>query len=116
MHRPIDMKLLRDVVLEITWSDNIQHQIPLEALRKSCPCASCREKRISEHTKKPSPDDALQVLSLAETVPLRIESMQPVGNYAYSIRFSDGHDTGIFTLEFLRKLGDIVAGESSENE
>ena len=116
MPRPINMKLLRDVVLEITWSDNVQHQIPLEALRKSCPCASCREKRIAEHSKEPSPNDALQVLSPAETMPLRVNSMQPVGNYAYSILFSDGHDTGIFTLEFLRKLGDVIANEQDAND
>jgi DUF971 family protein len=34
--------------------------------------------------------------------------MEPVGNYAYSIHFSDGHDTGIFTFEFLRQLGEQV--------
>ncbi|HVX62064.1 MAG TPA: gamma-butyrobetaine hydroxylase-like domain-containing protein [Pirellulales bacterium] len=31
--------------------------------------------------------------------------MKPVGNYAYAIEFSDGHDTGIYTCEFLRELG-----------
>jgi DUF971 family protein len=31
--------------------------------------------------------------------------MKPTGNYAYGIEFSDGHDTGIFTLELLRSLG-----------
>jgi DUF971 family protein len=47
----------------------------------------------------------LTILSPAETQPLRIAAMQPVGNYAYSIDFSDGHDTGIYTLELLRRLG-----------
>lgn len=114
MIRPTGMKLLRDVVLEVTWSDNIRHQIPLEALRKSCPCATCREKRIAEHAPaEPDPSDALQVLSLAEAKPLRIESMQPMGNYAYGIKFSDGHDTGIFTIDFLRRLGEVIAGETT---
>jgi DUF971 family protein len=31
--------------------------------------------------------------------------MTPVGNYAYKILFSDGHDTGIYTLDLLRELG-----------
>jgi DUF971 family protein len=31
--------------------------------------------------------------------------MAPMGRYAYSIHFSDGHDTGIYTLELLRELG-----------
>ncbi|MEE3220467.1 MAG: gamma-butyrobetaine hydroxylase-like domain-containing protein, partial [Planctomycetota bacterium] len=30
---------------------------------------------------------------------------EPVGNYAYSIKFSDGHDTGIFQFDLLRELG-----------
>ena len=34
--------------------------------------------------------------------------MKPVGNYAYSIDFSDGHDTGIYALERLRELGEVV--------
>jgi DUF971 family protein len=47
----------------------------------------------------------LTVLSAAETQPLKITQMHPVGRYAYSIHFSDGHDTGIYTLELLRELG-----------
>jgi DUF971 family protein len=34
--------------------------------------------------------------------------MDPVGSYAYRILFSDGHDTGIFTLDLLRALGTEV--------
>ena len=41
--------------------------------------------------------------------PLKIIAMKPVGNYAYSIAFSDGHDTGIYTLELLQELGRVVA-------
>jgi DUF971 family protein len=50
----------------------------------------------------------LPIISAAETEPLRITAMKPVGNYAYSIDFSDGHDTGIYTLESLRELGNEV--------
>ena len=50
----------------------------------------------------------LTVLSPQEIVPLRIRKMGPVGNYAYSIEFSDGHDTGIFTLDYLHELGKPV--------
>ena len=34
--------------------------------------------------------------------------MKPVGNYAYSLTFSDGHDTGIYTYDLLRELGEQV--------
>jgi DUF971 family protein len=47
----------------------------------------------------------LPVLSPAETQPLKLLDMSPVGNYAYSIKFSDGHDTGIYTFALLRELG-----------
>jgi DUF971 family protein len=48
------------------------------------------------------------VLSAADIEPLRIEGMKPVGNYAYTIAFSDGHDTGIFSLDLLQQLGERV--------
>ncbi len=54
------------------------------------------------------PSGGLQVLSMAEARPLTITGVKPVGNYAYSVAFSDGHDTGIYTLDFLRELGTEV--------
>ena len=73
-------------------------------LREKCPCATCREKRRAP----PLPSNMLPVLSAAEIAPLQITSMKPTGNYAYSIEFSDGHDTGIYTLENLREMGTPV--------
>lgn len=43
---------------------------------------------------------------MQEARPLTVQSMVPVGNYAYGIDFSDGHTTGIYRLEFLRELGE----------
>lgn len=50
----------------------------------------------------------MTVLSPAEAQPLRVASMKPVGNYAYSIAFSDGHDAGIYTFALL--LGQPQSG------
>ncbi len=47
----------------------------------------------------------LPILSPAEARPLSLVDMKPLGNYAYTIAFSDGHDTGIFTFDLLRELG-----------
>jgi DUF971 family protein len=47
----------------------------------------------------------LTVLSPQELTPLAIAGMKPVGQYAYSVEFSDGHSSGIYTLEYLRELG-----------
>jgi DUF971 family protein len=90
--------------LRIEWSDGQTREYTIRELRDRCPCATCREKR----NQPPQPVNPLQVLSPGEARPLKIAAMKPVGNYAYAIDFSDGHDTGIYTLEFLRELGTLM--------
>ena len=46
------------------------------------------------------------ILKIEEASPVRATAMVPMGNYAYQIDFSDGHRTGIFTLEHLRDIGE----------
>src|SRR6202035_4065578 len=88
--------------LQIEWSDGATQRIPWRTLRESCPCASCRVDRA----KPPKPQPLLAVISPAEAQPLTPVSMRPAGNYAYAIAFSDGHSSGIYSLELLRQLGD----------
>ena len=102
---PTDLKLLAADRLQITWNDGQIREYNVRELRDNCPCASCLEKRRS-----PPPATELPVISAAEAAPLRIAAMQPTGHYAYSIEFSDGHDTGLFTLEHLRELGTAIDG------
>jgi DUF971 family protein len=54
-----------------------------------------------------------EVLKPEELQPLRASRMEALGNYAYHIDFSDGHNTGIYSLEFLRKLGEAQAAKAS---
>ena len=91
--------------LLITWSDGRKLFYAATKLRKLCPCATCREKR-SAPEKDEGSKKTLPVLSLAEAQPLKVTRMQPVGNYAYNIAFSDGHDSGIFTFELLIECGE----------
>jgi DUF971 family protein len=102
--QPTKLELSAPDRLRITWSDGLVREYPLRELRDKCPCATCREKR---HAPPESPLQ-LPIINEAETQPLRIAGMKPVGNYAYSIDFSDGHNTGIYTLESLRDLGEPV--------
>jgi DUF971 family protein len=97
---PTAIGLTDDNILRIEWDDGHVSEHPAAALRDACPCASCREKRRAAA----EPSSLLPVLSLEEAQPTRIVAMKPVGNYAYGIHFNDGHDTGIFTLEFLRSF------------
>ncbi len=96
-----------DRAIVITWNDGTSTSWTVGELRKICPCATCREKKRGEEgkaaatTKRQMP--GLPVLSAAEARPLTIEAMNPVGTYAYNIVFSDGHNSGIFTFDLLRK-------------
>ena len=89
--------------IDITWSDGITNRWTASELRKMCPCATCREKRRADDVPKKVGSLLLPVLSAAEAKPLRIESMRPVGSYAYGISFSDGHSSGIFPFAMLRR-------------
>lgn len=97
---PIALTRGDDQSLRITWSDGQRRLYRPRELRQACPCATCREKRS-----QPVDPLALPTLSAIQTQPLSITAMEPVGNYAYAIRFSDGHDTGIFSFALLRELG-----------
>jgi DUF971 family protein len=99
--QPTQLKILDEGSLQIKWSDGQLRRYPVAELREGCPCATCNEKRKAP----PPPATSLPVISQAETQPLRITHMEPMGRYAYGIHFSDGHDTGLFTLESLRELG-----------
>ena len=104
-HQPTALKLTENRSVEITWSDGTTMIYPFGVLRNACPCATCREKKRAEASK---PKGLLQVLSAAETVPLAVTQMRPVGNYAYNINFSDGHSSGLFTMDLLREIGKPV--------
>jgi DUF971 family protein len=102
--QPTQLELAGENRLRITWNDGERREYTFRGLRDACPCATCREKQ----SQPPPPSNVLTVLSPAETQPLKVLGMRPVGNYAYSIQFSDGHDTGIYSLELLRQLGESV--------
>ena len=101
---PTKLEKPNEETLRIDWSDGQVTEYGTVQLREACPCATCREKRSAT----PPAAGELPVITMAEAQPVRIEGMRPVGNYAYAIAFSDGHDTGIFTLDFLRALGGIT--------
>lgn len=104
--QPTKLELVGPDRLRITWSDGAARDYTVRELRDKCPCATCREKRNAPAP----PPTLLPIITEAEARPLRITAMRPVGNYAYSIDFSDGHDTGIYTVETLREWGGPAAG------
>jgi DUF971 family protein len=83
-----------DSVLQIIWADRHRSRHRLNLLRSLCPCAQCQ----GHH-----PSQSLQ-LKPEQFPGIRIIDFAPVGRYAYHIVWSDHHDTGIYTLKFLREL------------
>jgi DUF971 family protein len=95
--RPTALRKEGEDFLVIEWSDGKTCKYSWQQLRKECPCASCREERNQ-------PPNPFRILKPSELVPLKPLSVTPVGYYAYKITWSDGHDTGLYTLEYLREL------------
>jgi DUF971 family protein len=83
-----------DAALRVTWADGRACQYSAARLRRLCPCAQCVNEFTGERVLK------------AETIPedLRIEDVEIVGRYALTFRWSDGHDTGIYSFRYLREI------------
>ncbi|MEO7426607.1 MAG: DUF971 domain-containing protein [Fibrobacteria bacterium] len=82
-------------ILGIRWNDGTQSELKVPALRSSCPCAVC----VNEWTGEKILDEARIP---ADIKPARLIS---VGRYAMAIHWSDGHKTGIYSFDYLKKLG-----------
>jgi DUF971 family protein len=80
--------------LRISWADGRVCRYGAAALRRVCPCAQC----VNEYTGERMIDPA----GVADT--LTVESMDLVGRYALNFRWSDGHQTGIYSFRLLREL------------
>ncbi len=83
-----------DREISVKWSDDSASGYNAAQLRKACPCAGC----INEWTG----EKILQENSVAAD--LSFLNITMVGRYALNFNFSDGHDTGIYSFEYLRKL------------
>ena len=80
-------------VLDIAFDDGSSFSIPFELLRVYSPSAEVRGHGQGQ-----------EVLQLGKR-DVGITALEPVGNYAVQPAFSDGHNTGLFTWEYLHKLG-----------
>ncbi len=85
-----------DRAISITWSDDAKTSYNAAQLRKSCPCASC----VNEWTG----EKILNTDKISDDITFLKTSV--VGRYALNFHFSDGHETGIFTFQFLRKFAE----------
>ena len=86
--------------LEIIWSDNRVCRYPLSHLREACPCVECR----GGHANMGAHNDPDDILKLTPARSYKVEDLQLIGNYALQPVWDDGHNSGLYTWEYLYKI------------
>jgi DUF971 family protein len=83
-----------DAGLRVTWGDERVCHFTASRLRRACPCAQCVNEWTGERMLRPE--------TISEA--LEVADVEIVGRYALTFRFSDGHQTGIYSFRYLREL------------
>lgn len=91
---PREIKQEGDAGLRITWGDDRVCHYAAADLRRGCPCAQCVNEWTGQRVLTPE--------SVAND--LTILQISIVGRYALNFRWSDGHETGIYSFRYLRDL------------
>ncbi len=98
--RPVGFMQKDPRTLSILWAEGTRYEYDVRDLRLLCPCAACVDEGTGQRVLDPKNVPA-------DVAPRRIFT---VGTYAVSIHWSDGHDSGIYSFELLRMLGDRASG------
>ncbi len=85
--------------IKIDWKDGHHSQYTLAYLRDKCPCANC----TGAHGTPPRQPEAADPFPMFKPA-LKMLSVEPVGNYAIRIDWSDGHKAGIYSWDHFRRI------------
>jgi DUF971 family protein len=95
--------------IKIDWKDGHTSDYGLTYLRDKGPCATCSGSHGTP-PRAPEADKPFQMFKPA----LKMLGVEPVGNYAIRINWSDGHNTGIYSYEYFRRICQCPACKSGE--
>ena len=93
--------------LAIQWRDGHESRFVLAQLRKDCPCAVCREVRAEIGAQQVQGEGLNLIGGVASTATAAALKFDYVGRYGIRIAWADGHDTGIYTFEALRRQDEL---------
>jgi DUF971 family protein len=93
-YEPVNIEVERAKGVTLTFVDGYVVSFDLVTLRQGCPCATCRGLRDQGEEVWPRPESP---------TPLRIEDAHLHGAWGLAITWNDGHSTGIFPFELLRR-------------
>jgi len=89
--------------LALVFADGYEAYLPLAMLRRACPCAACQgEPDAMGRVSRPRLDHGPGAFEL--------RGIQPVGGYALQLSWADGHASGIYSFDYLRKLATLPNG------
>ncbi len=95
--RPLDLQPVGNE-LAIKWEDGSESFVPMEKLRKACPCAGCQGERDIMGNLYKGPDRPLGPGAF------ELRSVNPIGSYGIQPIWADGHATGIFSFDYLEAV------------
>ena len=94
--RPTDIQQIGEE-LAIKWDDGSESFISLEKLRRCCPCAGCKGEVDVMGNLYKNPEQPLTPAAF------RLARVEPVGTYGLQPVWADGHSTGIYSFDYLRR-------------
>jgi DUF971 family protein len=86
--------------IKIDWKDGHRSEYGLTYLRDKCPCAQCTGAHGTPPREPQSNNSPFQMFQPA----LKMLAVEPVGNYAIRINWSDGHSSGIYSYDHFREI------------
>lgn len=95
--RPIDVQQIGHE-LAFKWDDGTESFVTLEKLRRACPCAGCKGEMDVMGNLYKGPEQKLRPDSF------RLRGLTQVGGYALQPQWADGHNTGLYSFDYLREL------------
>ncbi|MGI8743891.1 MAG: gamma-butyrobetaine hydroxylase-like domain-containing protein [Bryobacteraceae bacterium] len=102
MSDPEHIAISKSKGIKIDWKDGHRSEYTVAYLRDECPCASCTGAHgtVPEKSNYAEPATPFQMYKPT----LKMNSVEEVGHYAIRILWSDGHNTGIYSYDHLRKI------------
>jgi len=90
--------------VEIEWKDGHKSAWNFAWLRNACPCATCHEDRENTGRLPGEAKGKEQTLLQMYEAPVKPLEVTPVGKYAIRFKWNDGHESGIYSWEYLRRV------------
>lgn len=100
--QPTDIQQIGDE-LAIKWPDGSENYVRLETLRRACPCAGCKGEtdilgQVYKNPERPLPPQAFRLMRIVN-----------VGGYAVQPFWADGHSSGLFSFDYLKRVATAAA-------